>query len=57
MHEIKMKRQDGHYPAIDTGSRRDVGMLQHSFDVFSVDFDDKIANADEIDFIASKRPK
>jgi hypothetical protein len=35
-----MKSEDRYNPTIDAGARRDVGIVEHAFDISSVDFYD-----------------
>ena len=50
-----MKREDGDDPAIDARARRDIGVVQHPFDVARIDFDDQVANSNEIQLERAQR--
>ena len=55
MDEFKLERKDGEDPSIDRSGGGDVGIREHTFDVTSVDFNDKILNAEEIESSCTKR--
>jgi hypothetical protein len=44
-----VKRQDRDNPSVDAGTRRNVWVSKHSFNIFSVNFDNEIPKTDEID--------
>ena len=45
--EVEGKNRDD--PTIDACARGDVGIRKHAFDITGVDFDDKVAYANEIE--------
>jgi hypothetical protein len=49
MDESEVEHKDGHNPVIDAGTRGNVGIHEHAFDIASIDFDDKVSYADEVE--------
>jgi hypothetical protein len=49
VHKIEMECEDGDYPSIDTGTRRDVWISKHPLNIPSIDFDYKISDSNEIE--------
>ena len=45
MLEGEVEHEDSHDPTVHGGVRLDVGIVQHAFDVFCIDFDCKILQA------------
>ena len=49
MDEFEVKREYCEDPAIDARTGRDVRVLQHTFDVPSIDLDDEVANSYKVE--------
>ena len=45
--EAELESEDGDNPPVDGGAGRLVGMIEHAFDVSSVDLDDEMSKTDE----------
>ena len=48
MNEGKMKCKNQHNPSIDTSRKLDVRVLEHSFDITCICFDNQVSNANNI---------
>ena len=44
MNELEVEHKDSHDPAVHASGRLDIGVLQHTFDVSGIDFNDQIPN-------------
>ena len=54
--KLKVKGEDGGNPPVDGGGRCDVRILEHAFDVLRVDFDDEVADADDVELEGLEGP-
>ena len=45
VNELEVEHEDAHDPTVHASRGLDIGVLQHTFDVASVDFNDQIPNA------------
>ena len=45
MNELKVEHEDSHDPAVHASRGLDIGVLQHTFDVAGVYFNDQIPDA------------
>lgn len=54
MHKFEMESEDSEDPAIHAGRGVDIRVGEHTMNCRCVDFDDEIANADEVDFESVK---
>ena len=57
MHELKVKERDSGNPTIDSSARFYVWVLEHTSNITSIHFDDKIPDANEIYLEGSKTSK
>ena len=44
MNELEVKHEDAHDPTVHASGRLDVGILQHTFDVVCINFDDQVSD-------------
>ena len=44
MNKLEVEHEDSHDPAVHASGGLDIGVLQHTLDVASVDFNDQIPN-------------
>jgi hypothetical protein len=49
VHKIKMEYEDGNYPSIDTGTRRDVWISEHPLNIPRINFNYKILDSNEVE--------
>lgn len=54
--KLKVKGEDGGNPSVDGGGRCDVRILEHAFDVLRVDFDDEVADTDDVELEGLEGP-
>jgi hypothetical protein len=52
--ESEVECENGHNPAIDTGTWGNIRICEHSFDIVGINFDDEVLYADDIESECTK---